>query len=241
MKELDHPLALTDLYKKRALSFWIFFASGIVLFYLVFTGWMFWIFVTLWILSDLLVWAFFAGFARILSYGRWATLWVKLVNDPVNNAVKGLGGRFSSARFFPLMWMHLMTLEVWRSAIANAYSIKPESVSIEFVHNDERDAATVSPVEKRYLVYITSGLFVDLYESFMRLVLHEPFTDSVSDHHADATSANVKRAAKTFHTVFQGTEASVMQAALITTLVQFALEFIVLHEMGMSYSATSNP
>lgn len=229
---MDQPLHFTDIYKKRGWLFWIFFASGIVLFYFAFTGWMFWIFVALWVLSDLFVWMFLAGFARVLSYGRFAKIWLKLVNDPVNNAVKEIGGRFSSAHFFPLMWMHLMTLSVCRSAVAKAHGIKPESISLEFVQNDAKDAATLSPMEKRYLIYITSALFVDLYERFTRLVLKEPHTTSFRDHLEGTASANVRRAAKTFRTVFQGTEASTMQAALITTLVQFALEFIVFHEMG---------
>ena len=228
---MDQPRNFTDLYRKRGWLFWIFNATGIIFAYVVLTGWTFWVFVTLWVLSDLIVWTFFVGFARVVGYVRWAKTWMKLVNDPLNNAVKRIGGRFSSARFFPLIWMHLMTLEVCRSALVKAYRIKPDSVSIEFVHNDAKDAATISPVEKRYLIYITSALFVDLYERFKRLVLKQTLTPPIRDL-TDTASANVRRAAETFRAVFQDTEASMTQAAFITTLVQFALEFIVFHEIG---------
>ena len=179
--------------------------------------------------------AWLLGKEGVARRTRRIGLWLRRVNDPLLAAAHRQGGFFSERDYMPLILLHSDWLDIYTKHRVKLTLDPRCRILVALVNGDTRDVGVQSPSKNRYLIYITAPLFTTLYECFARLVKRPDFMPKIGFETLDVPHEQQERlslATKVAVTRFPELKDAPGRAALLVTLVHFALEFALLHEFA---------
>jgi hypothetical protein len=187
------------------------------------------------ILLSALCIAWLLAHESVLRRTRRIGLWLRRVNDPLLAAAHRQGGFFFDRDYMPLILLHSDWLDMISRHRTKLTLGTQCRILVALVNGETRDAGVLSPSKNRYLIYITASLFTTLYEHFARLVQRPDFMPKIGFETLDVPREQQDRlslATKVAVTRFPELKDAPGRAALLVTLVHFALEFALLHEFA---------
>jgi hypothetical protein len=185
--------------------------------------------------------AFIVTVIRYFFGPRISLWWSGLLagNDPLNSELRGRGGRFFSEPYMPFVIWHLYWLELLKEKLANTFKddLRHASLRFDLTRDATREAGVISIKKGRYLIFVTSRLFLSLYETFAELVRNPQFLPGVgtSDPREMLSSKNkitFDQACAAITAIYPDLEQTLGRVALLMVLVAFALDFVLIHEFA---------
>ena len=184
------------------------------------------------------VWHFWLACALIALYVlalapvqkrlRRLYLRLKYLNDPVITLVERMGGRYYPPSLFPATRLHFLVV------MHTLQALKLQTVDFEMINGQRPEAGVSWAAPGRFLVWITVPLFEKLYQGFAIIVSNDQIVAKlISSERVDFAPAHRKRmhvAASATSAAFPTLKDRPERAALLFTLVNLALQFILLHE-----------
>jgi len=176
-------------------------------------------------------------FMKIVSWSRW---WLKGYFDPINDESQRQGGNYYSDQYWPLLWMHFLMLHPYTVLFGKEINKKRSRFSkkvrlvLNVVDQETIDAGVVSPAKGSFLIYLTSALFTTLYDTLARVVSDPLFCPEIGHNEPLLTAESqdtLRAAVKNVCTTYPEFQDKPGRAIFLVSLVHFALEFAVLHEI----------